>query len=97
MVTTILPLYLVVGLGLSPLQFGVVDGLYQGATALVRLAAGFVADRGGRYKAIAAVGYGLSAVCKLGLLASAPRGARSPPSCSSTGPARASARRPATR
>ena len=45
MVATILPLYLVYTLGFTPLQFGVVDGLYQGAAALVRVAGGFVADR----------------------------------------------------
>lgn len=69
MVTAVLPVYLVLGLGLSPLQFGVLDGLYSGVTALVRLAGGHVADRFGRFKAVAGFGYGLSAVCKLGLLA----------------------------
>jgi len=69
MVATILPLYLVFGLGMSPLQFGVVDGLYQGVAALVRVVSGVAADRWRRYKEIAALGYGLSAVCKLGFLA----------------------------
>jgi hypothetical protein len=67
MVSTVLPLYLVVYLGLTPLQFGLVDGLYQGVTALVRLIGGAAADRSRRHKEIAAVGYGLSAVCKIGL------------------------------
>ncbi|NEE19574.1 MFS transporter, partial [Streptomyces sp. SID7499] len=40
MVTAVLPLYLVLGLGLSPLQFGFLDGLYNGVTAFVRLAGG---------------------------------------------------------
>jgi MFS family permease len=66
MVATILPLYLVYSLGLTPLQFGIVDGLYQGAAALVRVASGFVGDRWRRHKEVAAVGYGLSAVTKLG-------------------------------
>ena len=69
MVTAVLPLYFVVGLGLSPLQFGVLDGLYSGVTALVRLLGGHVADRWQRRKAVALTGYGLSALCKLGLLA----------------------------
>jgi len=69
MVTAILPLYLVLGLGLNPLQFGLLDGLYAGATAVVRVFGGHVADRWRRLKAVAGVGYGLSAVCKLGLLA----------------------------
>jgi Major Facilitator Superfamily len=69
MVATILPLYLIYGLGLSPFQFGVVDGLYQGVTALVRVGGGFAADRWRRHKEVAAIGYGISAVCKLGYLA----------------------------
>jgi MFS family permease len=67
MVSTVLPLYLVVHLGLTPLQFGLVDGIYQGVTALVRLIGGVAADRWHRYKEVAAAGYGLSAVCKIGL------------------------------
>jgi MFS family permease len=67
MVSAILPLYLVATLGFSPLQYGFIDGLYQGAGALVRLAAGFLGDRMQRHKLMASLGYGLSAVCKLGL------------------------------
>ncbi|WP_284743616.1 MFS transporter [Amycolatopsis sp. RTGN1] len=69
MVTAVLPLYLVLGLGLNPLQFGLLDGLYAGATALVRVLGGHLADRWRRLKAVAGFGYGLSAVCKLGLVA----------------------------
>src|SRR3954470_16918879 len=69
MVATILPLYLVYTVGLTPLQYGFVDGLYQGSAALVRVAGGFFGDRFKRHKEVAAVGYGLSAVCKLGFLA----------------------------
>jgi MFS family permease len=68
MVSTILPIYIVFALGASPLQFGIVDGIYQGATAFVRLLAGVAGDRKGRHKPIAAVGYAISAVCKLGLV-----------------------------
>ncbi|MFI8326760.1 MFS transporter [Streptomyces sp. NPDC085529] len=68
MVTAVLPLYLVLGLGLSPLQFGLLDGLSTGATALVRLLGGATADRGGRHKAVGGLGYALSALSRLGLL-----------------------------
>ncbi|MEI2781346.1 MAG: MFS transporter [Candidatus Competibacter sp.] len=68
MVATVLPLYIIFNLQLSPLQFGFVDGLYQGATVLVRLVGGIVADRWRRYKVVAAVGYGLSAICRVGML-----------------------------
>ncbi|MFJ7062850.1 MFS transporter [Streptomyces microflavus] len=68
MVTAVLPLYLVLGLGLSPIQFGFLDGLYNGVTAFVRLAGGHAADRWQRHKLVAGSGYALSTVCKLGLL-----------------------------
>ena len=69
MVATILPLYLVYTLGFTPLQFGVVDGLQQGAAALVRVAGGFAADRTRRHKEVAGLGYAISAFSRLGLLA----------------------------
>ncbi|MEU3463513.1 MFS transporter [Streptomyces sp. NPDC006733] len=69
MVSAVLPLYLVLQLGLSPLAFGMFDSLYTGATVLVRLVGGHLADRRQRRKLVAGIGYGLSAVCKLGLLA----------------------------
>lgn len=66
MITATMGLYLTAGLGLGYLALGALDGLYTGATALLRLGGGYVADRLGRPKRVAAVGYGLSAVCKLG-------------------------------
>src|SRR4051794_17727982 len=68
MVIAVLPVYLTVVLGLSPLQYGVVDGVYQGATAAVRLLGGLAADLTRRPKMVAVIGYGLSCGCKLGLL-----------------------------
>jgi MFS family permease len=72
MVATVLPVYVVVHLGLTPLHFGVIDGIYNGATALLRLVGGIVADRVRRYKEVAAVGYVTSAVCKVMLAAAGP-------------------------
>jgi MFS family permease len=69
MVSAVLPLYLVVGLGLGPVVYGLVDGLYTGATALLRLVGGYVADRARRHKLVAGLGYGISAVAKAGLVA----------------------------
>jgi len=48
MVTAVLPVYLVLGMHLSPTVYGVVDGTYTGATALLRLVGGYVADRASR-------------------------------------------------
>lgn len=70
MVSAILPLYFVSYLRFSPLQFGVLDGIYQGAAvALLSLAAGICADRWRRQKEVAVAGYGFSAFGKLALLA----------------------------
>ena len=68
MVSTVLPIYLLFGLRVAAIQLGVVDGLYQGVTALVQLGAGRIADRG-HHKQVAVVGYALSGLGKLGLLA----------------------------
>jgi MFS family permease len=68
MVSTVLPIYFVFALGATPLQFGIVDGIYQGATAFMRLIAGVAGDRKSRHQPVAALGYGISAVCKLGMV-----------------------------
>jgi MFS family permease len=65
MVAAVLPLYLVYVGGFTPLAYGLIDGVYQGATAFVGLASGFIGDRFRRHKAVAASGYGLSAVSKV--------------------------------
>jgi MFS family permease len=67
MVTAVLPLYLMYGIGIGYLQLGALDALYTGATAVLRLAGGHLADRLARPKLVAIVGYGLSALTKLGL------------------------------
>jgi MFS family permease len=68
MVSTVLPLYLVFFLRFSPVQFGLIDGLYQGVSALVKLGGGVLADRTQRHKEVAGLGYAMSAVAKIGLL-----------------------------
>jgi MFS family permease len=68
-VAAVLPLYLVYAAGFSPLALGVIDGLYRGAAAITALASGFWADRRKRHKEVATLGYGLSAMTKLGLVA----------------------------
>lgn len=68
MVSTILPLYLVFFLKFTPIQFGMLDGLYQGGASLIRVLGGAAADRSQRHKEVAAIGYALSAISKVGLL-----------------------------
>jgi MFS family permease len=69
MIASILPIYLVLHLHVSPAVFGIIDGLYQGVALLVRAIAGFLGDRWNRHKSIAVAGYALSAGCRLAMLA----------------------------
>jgi MFS family permease len=69
MVSSILPIYLVLHLHVSPAVFGIIDGLYQGIALLVSAMAGFLGDRWNRHKSIAVAGYALSAACRLAMLA----------------------------
>jgi len=68
MVVAVLPLFATSVLALSPLAFGIIDGIYQGVSTLVRVGGGMTADLTGRPKAVAVAGYGLSAGAKLALL-----------------------------
>ncbi|WP_433057135.1 MFS transporter [Dactylosporangium sp. CS-033363] len=68
MVNAVLPLYLTAEVGLGVLAYGFVDGLYQGVSALLRIGGGYVGDRSNRPKWVAAVGYGLSALSRVGML-----------------------------
>ncbi|GIF13762.1 MFS transporter [Actinoplanes teichomyceticus] len=68
MVTAVLPLYLTAELGLGLLAYGVVDGLYQGVSALVRIFGGYLNDRTNRPKWVAVSGYGISALSRIALV-----------------------------
>ncbi|KGN41242.1 major facilitator transporter [Knoellia aerolata DSM 18566] len=68
MLTAVLPVFLVLQLGLSPAQFGLVDGLYRGVAGVSTMAAGVLSDWLRRPKLVASVGYGLSAVTRPMLL-----------------------------
>jgi MFS family permease len=71
MVVSVLPIYLITIVRLSPSQFGIIDGLYQGVGGVVQLASGVVTDRWRKYKEMAGAGYALSALCRVGLLTGA--------------------------
>jgi nitrate/nitrite transporter NarK len=45
MISSILPLYMILTLRMAPIEFGIIDGLYQCAASLVRVAGGYIADR----------------------------------------------------
>ncbi|REE02413.1 MFS transporter [Citricoccus nitrophenolicus] len=67
-VAAVLPLYVTGALGLSMVAYGFLEGLHQGVSAVVRIAAGYAADRTDQPKAIAVAGYGLSMLTRAGLL-----------------------------
>lgn len=67
MVAAVLPLFLASQLGLSNLLIGLLEGLHQVFTVLARPLGGRLADRWRRYKEVAAAGYALSAVARVGL------------------------------
>lgn len=67
-VSAILPLYITGFLGLSTIAFGVLDGLYQGVSSVVRIAGGYASDRIDQPKWVAFIGYALAAVARVGLL-----------------------------
>ncbi|RZU52852.1 MFS transporter [Krasilnikovia cinnamomea] len=68
MVAAVLPLYLTAQAGLGYLGYGLVDGAYQGVSALVRMVGGYAGDRSDRAKWIAVIGYGVSALSRIALL-----------------------------
>lgn len=67
MIAPIWPTFLV-GLGFSPGQVQIVDGLALTITSLSKLGAGYASDRTGRRKAFITLGYGLSMISRLGFL-----------------------------
>jgi MFS family permease len=71
MVASVLPLYLTATVGLSPVAYGFLDGMYQGVSAVVRIAGGYAGDRGGHPKWVAVLGYGASAISRLAMLPAA--------------------------
>ncbi|WP_027343671.1 MFS transporter [Hamadaea tsunoensis] len=67
MVNAVLPVYLTAEVGLSLVAYGLVDGVYQGVSGLVRLVGGFAGDRGEQPKLVAVIGYGVSALSRLAM------------------------------
>jgi MFS family permease len=68
MVNSVLPVYLTTTVGLAVLAYGFIDGIYQGVSALVRIAGGYLADKHDTPKWVAASGYALSALTRIAML-----------------------------
>jgi MFS family permease len=64
MIHALLPLYLVTVLGTSVLIVGVIEGIAEATTSIVKIFSGALSDRLGKRKLLAALGYGLAAFTK---------------------------------
>ncbi len=64
MIHALLPLYLVSVLGTSALAVGVIEGIAEATTMVVKIFSGALSDRLGKRKWLAAAGYGLAAFTK---------------------------------
>lgn len=64
MIHALLPLYLTVGLGASALVVGLIEGVAEATTLIVKVFSGRLSDALGKRQRIAAFGYGLAAVSK---------------------------------
>jgi MFS family permease len=64
MIHALLPLYLVTVLGTSMLGVGVIEGIAEATTSIVKIFSGALSDRLGKRKLLATIGYGLAAFTK---------------------------------
>jgi MFS family permease len=64
MIHALLPLYLVTVLGTSMLTVGVIEGIAEATTSIVKIFSGALSDRLGKRKLLAAFGYGVAAFTK---------------------------------
>ncbi len=64
MVHALLPVFLVSELGASSTAIGLIEGIAEATAAITKIFSGVLSDALGRRKALAAIGYGLSAIAK---------------------------------
>lgn len=64
MIHSLLPVFLVVGLGASPALVGLIEGVAEATASITKVFSGWLSDRLGRRKILAVVGYGLGAITK---------------------------------
>jgi len=64
LIHSLLPVYLVAGLGASAAMLGLLEGIAEATASLMRVFAGVLSDRAGRRKPLILAGYGLAALSK---------------------------------
>nr|MBP7910727.1 MFS transporter [Pseudomonadales bacterium] len=64
LIHSLLPVFLVAGLGASPLALGLIEGAAEGVASVMRVFSGALSDRSGRRKPLILCGYALAALSK---------------------------------
>ncbi|MCX8099617.1 MAG: MFS transporter [Geminicoccaceae bacterium] len=64
LIHSLLPIFLVVTLGASPLLLGLLEGVAEATASFAKLFSGALSDRMGRRKPLALLGYGMAALTK---------------------------------
>lgn len=64
MIHSLLPVFLVAGLGASPALVGLIEGVAEATASITKVFSGWLSDRLGHRKLLAVLGYGLGAVTK---------------------------------
>lgn len=64
MIHSLLPVFLVTGLGASVALVGLIEGVAEATASITKVFSGWLSDRLGRRKLLTVVGYGLAALCK---------------------------------
>jgi MFS family permease len=64
MIHSLLPVFLVAGLGASPAVVGLIEGIAEATASITKVFSGWLSDRLGQRKMLAVLGYGLGAITK---------------------------------
>ena len=64
MIHSLLPVFLVTGLGASVALVGVIEGVAEATASITKVFSGYISDRLGKRKLLAVIGYGLGALTK---------------------------------
>ncbi len=64
MIHSLLPVFMVSSLGMSVMLVGLIDGIAESTTLIVKVFSGALSDKLGKRKSLAVIGYGLSAFSK---------------------------------
>lgn len=64
MVAPILPIFLTTTLGVGPAAIGLIEGIADATSSLLKVVAGYISDRIGKRKAIVFAGYGMAAIAR---------------------------------